>query len=93
VSESVDAYYQEIGRAGRDCEPAEAILFYRPEDLNLRRFLAGSGQVDAEQMTRVAEAVRDATEPMQVEEIGDETDLSQTKVMIALNRLGMARST
>ena len=87
VSESVDAYYQEIGRAGRDCEPAEAILFYRPEDLNLRRFLAGSGQVDAEQMTRVAEAVRDATEPMQVEEIGDETDLSQTKVMIALNRL------
>jgi ATP-dependent DNA helicase RecQ len=87
VSESVDAYYQEIGRAGRDGEPAEAILFYRPEDLNLRRFLAGSGQVDAEQMTRVAEAVRDATEPMQVEEIGDETDLSQTKVMIALNRL------
>ncbi len=38
-------------------------------------------------MTRVAEAVQDATEPMQVEEIGDETDLSQTKVMIALNRL------
>ncbi len=33
VSESVDAYYQEIGRAGRDGEPAEAILFYRPEDL------------------------------------------------------------
>ena len=87
VSESVDAYYQEIGRAGRDGEPAEAILYYRPEDLNLRRFLAGSGQVDAEQMTRVAEAVQDATEPMQVEEIGDETDLSQTKVMIALNRL------
>jgi ATP-dependent DNA helicase RecQ len=84
---SIEAYYQEIGRAGRDCEPAEAILFYRPEDLNLRRFLAGSGQVDAEQMTRVAEAVRDATEPLQVEEIGDETDLSQTKVMIAINRL------
>ena len=60
VSESVDAYYQEIGRAGRDGEPAEAILFYRPEDLNLRRFLAGSGQVDAEQMARVAEAVQDA---------------------------------
>ena len=87
VSESVDAYYQEIGRAGRDGEPAEAILFYRPEDLNLRRFLAGSGQVDAEQMTRVAEAVQDATEPLQVAEIGEETDLSQTKVMIALNRL------
>jgi ATP-dependent DNA helicase RecQ len=58
VSESVDAYYQEIGRAGRDGEPAEAILFYRPEDLNLRRLLAGSGQVDAEQMAKVAEVAR-----------------------------------
>src|SRR5918995_455019 len=87
VSESVDAYYQEIGRAGRDGDPAEAILFYRPEDLNLRRFLAGSGQVDSEQMARVAEAVLDADRPVQVEEIGEATDLSQTKVMIALNRL------
>src|SRR5215216_5046600 len=87
VSESVDAYYQEIGRAGRDGEPAEAILFYRPEDLNLRRFLAASGQVDADQMARVAEAVQDAAGPLRVDEIGDEADLSQTKVAIALNRL------
>src|SRR5215211_8045103 len=87
VSESVDAYYQEIGRAGRDSDPAEAILFYRPEDLNLRRFLASSGQVDAEQITRVADAVQDAVEPLQVEVISEEADLSQTKVMIALNRL------
>jgi ATP-dependent DNA helicase RecQ len=87
VSESVDAYYQEIGRAGRDGEPAEAVLFYRPEDLNLRRFLAGSGQVNAEQMAQVAEVAQDATEPLRIEEIGEEVDLSQTKVAIALNRL------
>ncbi|MCC2627432.1 MAG: ATP-dependent helicase, RecQ family [Thermomicrobiales bacterium] len=87
VSESVDAYYQEIGRAGRDGNPAEAILFYRPEDLNLRRFLASSGQVAADQLARVAEAVQDADRPVQIEEIGDGADLSPTKVMIALNRL------
>jgi ATP-dependent DNA helicase RecQ len=87
VAESVDAYYQEIGRAGRDGDPAEAILYYRPEDLNLRRFLASSGQVDADQMARVAEAVQDAAGPVQIEEIGDAADLSQTRVMIALNRL------
>jgi ATP-dependent DNA helicase RecQ len=38
--ESVDAYYQEVGRAGRDGEPAVGILHYRHEDLGLRRFFA-----------------------------------------------------
>jgi ATP-dependent DNA helicase RecQ len=41
VTDSVDDYYQEIGRAGRDGKPALAVLFYRPEDLGLRRFFAG----------------------------------------------------
>src|SRR3954452_3419499 len=30
VSESPDAYYQEVGRAGRDGDPADSVLFYRP---------------------------------------------------------------
>ena len=40
-ADSVDSYYQEVGRGGRDREPARALLFYRPEDLGLRRFFAG----------------------------------------------------
>src|SRR5205085_10265482 len=31
--ESLDAYYQEVGRSGRDGEPAAAVLWWRPEDL------------------------------------------------------------
>ncbi|HTX93450.1 MAG TPA: helicase-related protein [Mycobacterium sp.] len=38
VPDSLDSYYQQIGRAGRDGEDALALLFYRPEDLGLARF-------------------------------------------------------
>ncbi|RUO32667.1 DNA helicase RecQ [Aliidiomarina sanyensis] len=32
IPRSVEAYYQETGRAGRDGAPAEAMLFYEPND-------------------------------------------------------------
>ena len=41
VPDSPDTYYQEVGRAGRDGEPAAGILAYRPEDLALGRFFTG----------------------------------------------------
>ena len=40
--ESPDEYYQQVGRAGRDGEPALGMLFYRPEDLGLARFFTTS---------------------------------------------------
>jgi ATP-dependent DNA helicase RecQ len=87
VTDSVDSYYQEIGRAGRDGEEARAILFYRPEDLGLQRFLTGGGQVDREQVEEVAEAVREKEQPVNLRELREEIDLSQSKLTTALSRL------
>lgn len=87
ISDSLDSYYQELGRAGRDDEKAFALLFYRADDLNIRRFLASSGQVDLEQVEQVATVIQAQSEPLKRQDVKAQTGLSQAKVATALNRL------
>ncbi len=48
---SVEAYYQEIGRAGRDGAPAETLLLYGLDDIRMRRmFIDQDGEDDAHRL-------------------------------------------
>ncbi|HCD07968.1 MAG TPA: DNA helicase RecQ [Lactobacillus sp.] len=43
---TIESYYQEVGRAGRDGLPAEAVLLYAPADLRLHQFFIDHSQGD-----------------------------------------------
>ena len=60
--DSLDSYYQQVGRAARDGRPADAICFYRTEDLGLARYFAG-GTPDEGPLSAVLAAVRRPTSP------------------------------
>jgi ATP-dependent DNA helicase RecQ len=93
ISESVDSYYQELGRAGRDGEPAEAVLFYRQQDLGLRRFFA-SGRVKDDELHQVAQALIVHRDPVRPKELVEELPISDTKLATAVQHLeeaGFAR--
>ncbi|WP_437970771.1 ATP-dependent DNA helicase RecQ [Sorangium sp. So ce260] len=45
---SIEAYYQEVGRAGRDGDPARGLLLFAPADIALRRRLCQLGEGGAE---------------------------------------------
>jgi len=87
--DSLDSYYQQVGRAGRDGEPAEVALFYRSDDLNLQRFLT-SGRAPEKTLLRVAEALAGRSEPTSTSTLAELVDGSASKRTRALNLLEQA---
>ncbi|MCW2639441.1 MAG: recombinase RecQ [Dactylosporangium sp.] len=77
LPDSPDSYMQEIGRAGRDGEPSQALLLFRTEDTGLRKFFTG-GVPDANELTRLAEALRAG--PLSRKELREKTGLGPRKL-------------
>jgi ATP-dependent DNA helicase RecQ len=90
VSDSLDSYWQEVGRSGRDGEPARALLHYRAQDLGLRRFFAAGGKVDRDTLDRMVRLLRLAPDPVDPHELREALDLSETKLTTAIHRLAGA---
>jgi ATP-dependent DNA helicase RecQ len=86
VADSPDSYYQEIGRAGRDGAPSEAVLFYRPEDLGLRKFFASSIP-PAKALQRVVTLLSHAPRPVPPAELADLMGISTNRLAGLVNLL------
>lgn len=58
---SITAYYQEVGRAGRDGQKSEGILLYDPDDRKIQQYFIDSAQPKEEDFAAVLEATRGAS--------------------------------
>lgn len=81
---SITAYYQEVGRAGRDGKLAQGILLYDPQDLKIQNHFIDSALPSSEDFDKVLSVIRAANEPPNLTTIKQQAGLHPTKTIVII---------
>lgn len=84
---SITAYYQEVGRAGRDGLPAEGILLYNPADRNIQQYFIDAAQPNSTDFQIVLNTIIASRISLNLSALKRLTGLHPTRLTVILAEL------